>query len=414
MIAIALVFAMVIDFNKIYAETDNAAAKTNNINTQNILCYGSSINSYLNKCDDGTFERIEYSKTLEKVVIEKYDNNFNLISQRYIDPEMNLFGAYYNDGTYNYICYGRTNEDEEPLFEAICVAVYNKNWEKIKAKNLKLRSCYIPFYDGVSSMTEKDGTLYISYTELLCTSSDGLRHHCGETVMLSLDTMELVSDTANNSYYANGFQGHNWQRISAAGPDEYVYVAGLSDTHPKRGLTLMRFNDQADCYGEATGTGTGYINLLSPIWRRGNGNDGLDNYTATGIGGVDTGAHKVIVAANSVGEGAKLEGARNIYIWSIDRSDFKKDTCVEKKLTSYSNDSDESAGTPHLTKVSDNKWLVSWSVMYKYARDLNGRYPNEYNYQSTNQINFTFIDEDGNMLTPIQKMEGYMSSRLET
>lgn len=163
-----------------YADTavneDLQPAMSYNVDMHNYKNLGVPVFSQLVLVDTG-YMRVEFNwKKDNKLIVEYYDNDFNLISKKDIDTSNELpgFGGFYEGDNYYYIVYKEDSpidETGEYIFDStkefMRVVKYDKNWNRLDAIALTSDNCN--YDNGVAStvttgslrMVENNDHLYI-------------------------------------------------------------------------------------------------------------------------------------------------------------------------------------------------------------------------------------------------------------
>lgn len=103
----------------------------------------------------------------EKVGIEYYDKDFNIVSKKTIDMELGIWGGFFAGSDGYYLVEGQNNIVEEDSAEVIRVIKYDTEWKRKGAAsitgNMSLFGGEVryPFDAGCVEMTEYNGILYI-------------------------------------------------------------------------------------------------------------------------------------------------------------------------------------------------------------------------------------------------------------
>lgn len=103
-------------------------------------------------------ERLE---AVDKLVIEKYNADFEVKSIQYVTPELPVFGGFYSNADFYYMVYGQENEEESDDVEVIRVVKYDKNWNRISSASVYGANTKVPFKAGNLQITECGEYLYL-------------------------------------------------------------------------------------------------------------------------------------------------------------------------------------------------------------------------------------------------------------
>ena len=92
---------------------------------------------YINLNPNGSYERVEWNEENGVLIVEERNSEFNVVDYSYVVKELDYFGGYFTDGTYNYVVYGRDNPEAQSYREVIRVVKYSKAWRRLSACKIK-------------------------------------------------------------------------------------------------------------------------------------------------------------------------------------------------------------------------------------------------------------------------------------
>ncbi|MBO7450789.1 MAG: DUF4214 domain-containing protein [Clostridiales bacterium] len=113
------------------------------------------------------YVRVVYDDVNSKLYVEEYNDDLVISTRREIVMELPIYGGFYSSSDAYYIAFGKNNTDEDTNAEVIRVVKYNKNFQRVSAAVIKGDTAFghqvrYPFYHGNVSMTEVNGTLYLT------------------------------------------------------------------------------------------------------------------------------------------------------------------------------------------------------------------------------------------------------------
>ena len=156
-----------------YADTSQPFPSENK-NRHSYTPYANMINSYLYE-ENGNFMRVENVKG--KIVVENYNNEFKLQSQRMIEHELPIWGGFFAGKDYNFFVFGQANFQEDDNVEVLRVVKYNKRWKRIDSLSLYGLNTIDPFASGSLRCAEDKDNLYIHTCHKIYKTPDGRGFH---------------------------------------------------------------------------------------------------------------------------------------------------------------------------------------------------------------------------------------------
>ena len=328
-----------INYTKYTSETVGGA-ETSNIYGNNYLfnTWGQTVKSYLSEISSG-YLRVEAD--YDKVYVEEYSYDYELLNVIELDMELPLFGGYYSGADYNFLVFGQENPNEDDSVEVMRIVKYDKAWNRISSQGVYGANTIRPFDGGSLRMTETQGMLYIHTCHQMYMSDDGLNHQANMTYIIDELSMDILKG-GGLAYVSHSF-------------NQFVLTDG----------TYLYYLDHGDAYPRALVITKAYANNAAYNSRREifsiSGETG-DNDTGVSVGGFELAGDKLITAGNSINQADAtkyelLYGVRNIFIAATDT-----DLASTKinQLTHYNEDSGITVGNPHLVKAGDDKLYVLW------------------------------------------------------
>lgn len=249
-----------------------------------------TVKSYLYENPTGGLTRVEYIVQNKQLIVEDYNDQFQLQSSRILPMELPLWGGFFAGETYNFVVFGQNVEDENDEKEAVRVVKYSKDWQRLGACSLKGVNTCGPFLFGSLRCAEYDGYLYIHTCHQMYRSGDGLNHQANMTFNIRESDMERTDSLYRVANFENwGYVSHSFNQFILVDSKGRVVTLDHGDGEP-RGIGLYRYNAKAgqDSLYERGGTApweAGYGKYGEPVVvRTFSGNIG-DNHTGAAIGG---------------------------------------------------------------------------------------------------------------------------------
>lgn len=324
------------------AETPNNVIPT----AQDNLQIGLRSSSELVVTSDG-YMRVFYDG--EKIVIEYYDDNFNIQSKKTLAMELSTWGGFYAGSDAYYLIEGQNNTNENDTAEVIRVIKYDTNWNKIGTAKITSNpdlfggEVRYPFNNGCVEMTEYNGTLYIvtghqGYVDPLYNQG-----HQG-FLMIAVDTASMTGKIVDCDLW------HSFAQYIAE-KDSYLYV--LEQSEGSRYTKLSRYN--AENINQSTSIPVlEYGGSHTSAWA-------IACYAS--VDGMALSSDNVLCLGTSIDQ-AKYDtitsdDEHNIYLTVTPISNFAESATTVKWLTNYSGGGKSFLGTK-ITRINDNRFMVSW------------------------------------------------------
>ena len=137
----------------------------NSVEAQDYDMYGHRISSYLTTSPDGGLMRVQAGAIDDKVLVEYYDNSYNIQQTVTVPLALPLFGAFYESSNNYYILTGQNNDSQDDNKAVYCVTKYSKDWEVQGSCSLTSSTQGIntvhPFENGSARMTMNGNYLYV-------------------------------------------------------------------------------------------------------------------------------------------------------------------------------------------------------------------------------------------------------------
>ena len=385
--AIFLALCLVVSIFATTAGTSVSAVTTtcttysgSNVERQNYDRWSSPITSYLTVCEDGSLMRVQYGQSVDGVLVEYYDEGYNLLSTKTISEELPLFGGFYGSDSNYYLITGQTNKEESAEIEVIRLTKYDHNWNRIASVGLYDANTTVPFDAGSVRMEQCGDYLVVRTSHEMYTSSDGLNHQSNLTIQYDVDAMTVTdsfSQVMNNAY---GYVSHSFNQFIHIENNKIVAV-DHGDAHP-RSIALLKYpTDVSSGRFTPTTQKCEVINVLAFLGETG------ENVTGASVGGFEISDSAYLLAGNSVvqDEDNLTRTTRNIFVASVDKS---TSAVTLNWITNYE-EGDGTTSTPHLVKLAANSYMLLWT------RD--------------GTVYYTKIDSEGKQSGDVYTMAGSLS-----
>lgn len=314
--------------------------------------YGDTTNSYLEKTDEG-WQAVLVDDAIH--VIE-YDSSWNQVSEKTLEYELPIFGAYYAGENYNYLVFGQSGSSEGT--EIYRVVKYDKTFNRLAALSVKYEECYtsVPFQFGNVSVDE-NGNQMVVYTSRL--RPDG--HQSNIALRINTDTM-TISETRGMIPFPDIHVSHSFRQIVKYDGDTPIY-ADLGDGYPR-----------AVCLQKRPGVQSIMLEVSGQI-----GHNETDT-DLSGLAVTDTG---YIVVGYQI-----RQDCQNIYMSYIPKGDSDAEAEVTWLTGStYYNYSD--VYNAKIAQVSDGKYAVMWN-----------------NHDSGGGVDYVMVNDQAEILSGVKTMKG--------
>ena len=337
--------------------------------------------SYLTDIGNGNMMRVQADGS--DIYVEYYDSQYNITGSRQINPELPVFGGFYNGSDAYYIVTGQKNPDESDDVECYRITKYDKSWNRIGSVGLDNCNTYVPFDAGSLRMTESDGYLLIRTCHTMYQSSDGYHHQANVTIQVDVNKMQITDSFTDIMNVGYGYVSHSFNQFIRTDGNKIVAV-DHGDAYP-RSVVLVEY---------PTDFTTGQF-ISNMGWRdyckatdllKISGEIG-DNTTYVNVGGFEVTDSAYLVAATSIDQ----ENDGDYYNACILGKSKKDGHTFINWLTDIKEG--YAATNPYMVKINDNKYFVMWS----------------YGNDTTGTIDYTYIDAEGNQISPIYSMNGEIS-----
>ena len=324
------------------------------------------------------YMRVYYDSANKNIGIEYYDDNFNITKKNKLELELPIYGGFYAGKNAYYIVEGQNNKEENTNAEVIRVIKYDTNWKRVGAASITGDSAFAhevryPFDAGNVEMTETDGKLYV------VTGHEGYVDDAvgqGHQGLLMIE----VNESTFAWKIADADLWHSFAQY-IDNKDNYLYLLEQSEGSE---TTLLTRYDKS----------TLKSNAISLLPYGGERTSAWAVACFASVDGVAVSQNNILGIGTSIDQNKYDEAMssalpHNIYLTVTPINNFSKEASTVKWLTSSTEKNHAFTGL-ELTKINDNRFLVSWSE-YKETKDMIDN-----DTLSTNVLHYMFIDGNGN------------------
>ena len=393
-------------------------------NTEYDLNAAQPTNSALVPLADGSWMKVQ-ADDLEfsgSILIEYYNASFDLVSRKFVELELPLFGCFYqaSDGYY-YLVTGQDNideEDDKPVFD---IAKYTTDWKLAGHDQLCGANTAKPFNAGTARCADDGKYLIVRTCHEMFDGSNTQGHQANVTIELDMETMKITDSLYDVSHRSFGYVSHSFNQFVLLDGNKIVSL-DHGDYLP-RSLVMMSYKSDY-----TTGSFTEIQPILGdlcdlcelykiapldeniPDVARGSKNyNKYMNYTGVSVGGFVQSSTHYIAAFNSINQDEWRKSAdgtcicgcpylcpdkkfyqdtRNVMIAAVPKDGATEENIVTYQLTDYAV-GEESVHCPHITPIGDDRFLLLW--------------------QHENTLSYVILDATGAAESEVYTMEGELS-----
>lgn len=352
----------------------------NSVEAQDYDMYGHRISSYLTTSPGGLM-RVQAGAIDDKVLVEYYDNSYNIQQTVTVPLALPLFGAFYESGSNYYILTGQNNDDQDKSREVYRVTKYSKNW-KVQGycsltSNTEGINTVHPFEDGSARMTMNGNYLYVRTCRTMYKNVvDGRNHQSNLTFSIDTSNMTLADQYGSALGTKYGYVTHSFNQFIQVDNGKLVGL-DQGDSHP-RALVMLKYpSDLSEGKFAPKSQENGCEEVHFMDFPEGGG-----NYTGASVGGFEYSDSAYLTAGNYDSSG--MYSSRNVFVASVSKSGTQP---TVKYFTNYSGE--DSASTPYLIKTGSNQFMLMWS--------------------NRGTVYYTVLDRNGNQVGSTYSMTGNLS-----
>ena len=352
----------------------------NSVEAQDYDMYGHRISSYLTTSPGGLM-RVQAGAIDDKVLVEYYDNSYNIQQTVTVPLALPLFGAFYESGSNYYILTGQNNDDQDKSREVYRVTKYSKDWKVQGSCSLTSNTEGIntvhPFEDGSARMTMNGNYLYVRTCRTMYKNVvDGRNHQSNLTFSIDTSNMTLADQYGSALGTKYGYVTHSFNQFIQVDNGKLVGL-DQGDSHP-RALVMLKY--PSDLSGgkfapKSQENGCEEVHFMDFP-------EGGGNYTGASVGGFEYSDSAYLTAGNYDSSG--MYSSRNVFVASVSKSGTQP---TVKYFTNYSGE--DSASTPYLIKTGSNQFMLMWS--------------------NRGTVYYTVLDGNGNQVGSTYSMTGNLS-----
>lgn len=333
--------------------------------------YQSTMKSYLTPLQDGSYMRVQYVDGLGKLLVEYYDQDYNLTDTKQIDEELPIFGGFYATDSNYYVVTGQENTEESDSKEVFRITKYDKNWKKQGTASLKGANTTTPFGAGSCRMDASGKYLMIRTCHRMYKDSNGTTHQANVTIQLDMEAMKITDSYTKVMNIDYGYVSHSFNQFIKT-ENGHIISLDHGDANP-RSIILLKYNTDF-----TTGKFTPQLNSACtqiPVMKfKYLVSEEQKNPTGASVGGFEISDDHYLVAANTVKQDENFDSynTRNVFVAAVDKNTSKVTTHY---LTNY-DEGEETTTTPQLVKISGTRFMVLWDKgdqVYTAIVDNNGQ-----------------------------------------
>lgn len=308
--------------------------------------WAENLNSFIINSANDTYTTVDVS---DKLTIQKYSNDYKVLSTKKLPLELPMFGTFYSGEKYHYIAYGQENPEQNNQKEVIRIVKYDRDFNRVDSLSIQGGDIYttVPFDAGVGRMAEANGTLVYHTSREQYKSEDGSNHQSQLTFVIDTNTMRVLNDT---SEFQKNHVSHSFNQFVLFDGNEHVLL-DHGDAYPR---SIVLNKGVVDSYQEKD-----IVDIPGPIGA---------NQTGVSLGGFEQSTNNYLVLYNEI-DHKKAMSYDSFKITGVDsnRRDIKV-AAVSKdlsnislnQLATYTNTEKQIASLPTLVKISDDEFVVLW------------------------------------------------------
>lgn len=361
----------------------------NNYSRQNYTDYSKIPNSYLTSCDDGKIMRVQNglaSGADSGIQIEYYDTSYNLLDSKTIPSELPLFGGFYETEDNYYILSGQANTNQSADVECFRITKYTKSWTRISACSLRDCNTTQPFIYGSADFAHEGDYLIVRTCHEMYANEDGTCDQATLTIEINMNTMAVTDSMTGKVNYQYGYSSGSLNQFVHI-EDGHIVALEHGNAYP-RSAALFKYKTDM-----TAGSFTPAPNNLCTVVNMFSFPENPENPLVTGasLGGFEISDSAYLAVGNSIDQTNVNfnNNTRNIFVAvAAKNSNGSIDTPEVKWLTNYE-EQQENPTTPHLVKVSGNRFVILW--------------------EENTQVCYAVVDGKGNQIGSTYHVNGYLS-----
>ena len=317
----------------------------------------------------------------KKIRIEYYDTQFQILRKKSLNMELPIWGGFYAGSDGYYLAEAKSNTAEKDSAEVIRVIKYDKNWKRIGAAKITGNpelfggEVRYPFDYGCVEMAEHGQNLYlVTGHEGYVDPSVGQGHQ--GYLMIRVDKKSMRGEIVDADLW------HSFaQYIKADGSDLYV----LEQSEGSRYTKLSKYN--AETLENQAISVLDYGGSHTSVWA-------LACYAS--VDDLAVSADNVLSLGTSIDQSkydqVTSDTPHNLYLTVTPKNNFSQDATAVKWITKFTGKGESFLGAK-LTKINNNRFLVSWEVTGK-KQKMTGSDP-----LSVSVLHYVFVNGKGEKIS---------------
>lgn len=304
--------------------------------------------------ENGQYVRVECISGA--LVVEHYDDSFQFLSGKSIELELPIYGGVFMDEDYNFLVIGQENWEEDDNKEVFRIIRYTKDWQKVDHASLYGANTVVPFDAGSLRFDRCGDILYIRTAhEMYTNPNDGLNHQANVMIAVRISDMTVTDHLTkvwNSSY---GYVSHSFNQFVRVDGDTLLAV-DHGDAYP-RAVVLFKYSAKAgqETFYSRT-TMVSVLNIINSTYHY--------NDTGVSVGGFEFSSTDYLIAGNAYDMSVSVDLMnvhRNIFVTATSKENFTEEGTAIHWITDYTADDAVEVSPPHLLKVSDDRFLLTWT-----------------------------------------------------
>ncbi len=347
--------------------------------------WSKTLKSYLYSDDNNIF-RVEYINKYDGknnnsyVVVEKYDEYFNIVSSKKLHMELPIWGGFYSGEKFNFLIFGDNNKKELDDKEVIRVVKYDKEWKRLGEASLKGANTTVPFRAASLRCDEYKDMLYIRTAHEMYKLKDGLNHQANLTMSIRQSNMEITDSFFKVMNIDYGYVSHSFNQFITVDKDKNIVALDHGDAYP-RSIVITKYGREAGG-DKFNPIGWDYMCKNVDILKL-KGKIG-DNYTGAEVGGFVETSDGYLVSYNYKDDKALVD--KKVYLTYISKENVnsEKEELNTVKLS-------DAGKVPVLAPLDLNSGYVMWNdnkgkSKYGFKNLLYAKYDEESNVGDVHKV----------------------------
>ncbi|MBR4201602.1 MAG: hypothetical protein IKQ91_10100 [Oscillospiraceae bacterium] len=336
-----------------------------NLDSQNYDRYAVTVKSVLSRTKNGWLRAQSGIQQHDgEVMVEFYDEKFNIIDRKFIKQKLPVFGGFYvaSDGSC-FLISGQSNPQYDDTVPVFNIAKYNEKLQEVNNVEILGGNTLNPFDGGSLRFDDNGSEVIVRTCHVMYPASDGRNHQANVNFRIDLKTGELIEANYTVAYSQLGYVSHSFNQFIRVDGEQFAAI-DHGDAYP-RSIVLR------------TGTIGGSDAKDTDVFTYGNDEFG-NNETGVSVGGFEKSSSHYLIAGNTIDQqNFDSSNTRNIFLSTASVEDPSKVSV--HYLTDYQEGS-ASASTPQLCSNGDDTYTVLW--------------------KQGDRVCYTFVNGDGTQTDP--------------